>query len=76
MRVAHALVRLAAELPDPGLPTFPSICAGSGACIGWAVGRVRGLRWEHTARLVTEGTGLGYGAGFVTWLCALAIDRL
>jgi hypothetical protein len=76
MSIVNAIVRLAAELPDPGNPSFPAICAGFGGFVGALVGYARRRPRESTARLMTDGSVVGFGTGFVCWLVVLTIDRL
>ena len=73
MTLIDALVQLAAELPDPGAPTFPALCGGYG---GFAAGLVAWLRTHPIGPRVAGGTVVGFGIGLVCWLVALAIDRL
>jgi hypothetical protein len=70
------LVLLAAELPDVGSPTFPSVGAGFGGFVGALIGYVRRNPEERIGQLVTRGAFVGFGIGLACWLAAFAIDRL
>lgn len=71
--VVVAIVLLSSELPDPGLPSFTTLCAGFGMFLGGVLGW---LRRRPVAPLVTGGGVVGFGVGLVGWLTVLAIDRL
>ena len=73
MIAPDTIIRLAAELPDPGAPTFPGICAGYG---GFAAGLIAWHRRRPVGPHATGGTLIGFGVGHLCWLVALAIDRL
>ena len=70
------LVLLAADLPDPGNPAFPSICGTFGGFVGIAIGTASQLPWERTTRLMAEAGAVGYALGLVAWVVAIAMDRL
>ena len=70
------LALLAAQLPDLGSPTFPSVTAGFGGYVGALIGYVRRTPEERIGRLVTRGVFVGFGIGLACWLSAFAIDRL
>ncbi|HEX4806988.1 MAG TPA: hypothetical protein VFU94_13910 [Conexibacter sp.] len=67
------LVLLTSELPDPGAPMFPGICAGYG---GFVAGLLAWRRRLSIGPRVTGGSVVGFGVGLLCWLTALAIDRL
>ena len=67
------LILLTSELPDPGAPMFPGLCAGYG---GFAAGLVAWRRRRPLGPHVAAGTLMGFGLGFVGWIATLATDRL
>jgi hypothetical protein len=73
MSVAEAILWLAAELPDPGAALFPALCGSYG---GFVCGLAGWLGRRPIGPLVAGGTVLGFGVGLLSWLAALAIDRL
>jgi hypothetical protein len=73
MSAIDGLVLLAAELPDPGAPTFPMLCGSYGA---FMAGMIGWLRRRSMGPYAAGGTVVGFGLGAVCWLTALAIDRL
>jgi hypothetical protein len=73
MTFVSTLVQLAAELPDPGAPMFPTLCAGHG---GFLAGVGAWFRRRPIGPFVAGGSVVGFGVGYVCWLAALAIDRL
>ncbi|MGN6188417.1 MAG: hypothetical protein ACTHOE_05925 [Conexibacter sp.] len=73
MTLVSTFAQLAAELPDPGAPMFPGICAGYGGFVGGVIAWRRGL---PLGPLATRGSVAGFGLGFMGWILALAIDRL
>ena len=76
MTVVAALIQLAADLPDAGGVTFPTICAGYGGFLGTLIGLARRLPWARIGPLMAQGSAAGYSVGFAVWSVALAIDRL
>jgi hypothetical protein len=76
MSLLDVIVVLAAQLPDPGNPFFATLGAGCGGFAGGVVGYLRRHPEERVRRLMTDGSLIGFGTGFVCWLVALAIDRL
>jgi len=73
MTTFDALIQLAAELPDPGSPMFPTLCGGHGAFLAAVLAW---LRRRPIGPFAGGGTVLGFGVGYICWLTALAIDRL
>ena len=71
-----ALIAFAAELPDPGQPSFPNVCGAFGGFVGMAIAVSRGLDWDRTTKLTAQGGAIGYGVGVALWSAAIAIDRL
>jgi drug/metabolite transporter (DMT)-like permease len=76
MSLVDAIVVLAADLPDPGNPSFMTLGAGCGGFLGGLIGHARRHPQERVRQFIAEGGLVGFGAGFVCWLIALAIDRL
>jgi hypothetical protein len=76
MIIVAALIQLAADLPDAGGATFPTICAGYGGFFCLLIGLARRLPWARIGPLMAQGSAAGYSVGFVVWTVALAIDRL
>ncbi|HXE45461.1 MAG TPA: hypothetical protein VN635_09690 [Conexibacter sp.] len=70
------IVLLASELPDPGAPSFATLCGGYGGFLGLLIGLGRRLPWKRIAPLMAQGSAVGYSVGFVVWAVAFAIDRL
>jgi hypothetical protein len=73
MTLVSTFVQFAADLPDMGAPMFPGICAGYGGFVGGVIAWHRRL---PLGPLVTRGSVVGFGLGFLGWTVALAIDRL
>jgi hypothetical protein len=67
------LILLTSELPDPGAPMFPTLCAGHG---GFLAGVGAWVRRRQIGPFVAGGSVVGFGVGYICWLTALAIDRL
>jgi hypothetical protein len=67
------VVLLASELPDPGQPSFATLCAGYGMFVA---GGLAWLRRRPISPDAGAGGVAGFGIGLVAWLAALAIDRL
>jgi len=73
MMLLDVLFQFAAELPDPGAPMFPGICASYGGFVGGLVG----WRGQHPiGPHMAGGTIVGFAVGFLCWLMAIAMDRL
>jgi hypothetical protein len=73
MTFLDALIRFAAELPDPGAPMFPTLCAGHGGFLGGVIA------WRQRRPIgpyMAGGSVVGFGVGYICWLTAVAIDRL
>ena len=73
MTVVDAMVLAAAELPDPGQPSFAMLCAGYGMFLA---GVSAWVRRRPLAPRVSAGSVVGFGVGSACWLVAVAIDRL
>jgi hypothetical protein len=75
MTLLYAIVGLAAELPDPGQWRFPGFCGTLGGFVsGVRAARRKGR--DHIGRGIAEGSLVGFGAGFLVWMCALARNLL
>lgn len=70
------IVLLAAELPDPGHPSFAGLIGVVGYFLGGLLARVRRVPAQDRSRWMGAGMWAGIGCGGAVWILCVAIDRL
>lgn len=67
-RIAHVLVLLAAQPPDPGNPSIIPLGGAVGALVAGYAARLLHLPHERRGDLMTNGTLVGGGCGVLVYL--------